>query len=170
MANELLLVGAAIGALLLLGNRGSRQPAAVAAGGVLGTGPMMAGQGNAVDIGAILSGIFAASADEDIGIAPVPALSAQTPTPDGGPATAKIVVQDGNTPVIDQTPVFSAGPRSGQTFTVQGSTSEGFSLLGPTLGLMPTDQIRVAEFVGFGEGETFVTTPDTLANFLALFD
>ena len=155
MANDLWLWGAlGVGAFLLAGGMRPRQTASAMGGG---------GGGPAIDLGGIFRGLFAASGDEDIGIAP------QGPLAAPGPATGTPVrVQDSNTPVIEQTPVLvsSAPP---QTFTVQGTQSQGFSLLGPTEGLTGSTQIRVAEFVGFAEGETFQTTPSVLSSYLAQF-
>jgi len=107
----------------------------------------------------VTPGLIATSGDEDIGIAPAPMFAAPEP------ATSAVVVQDSNTPVIEQTPTFVP-----QTFRVEGSSSEGFSLSGPTEGLTGSTQIRVAEFVGFAPGETFATTPDVLARFLEQFN
>jgi len=155
-----------VGAFFLLGPRMGRMTAA----------PLI-GMGSATDrFGNPVGALIQASGDEDIGIAPVGPVAAPGPAP-GTP----IAVPDSNTPVLNQQPVlvnngqFTNPDLSGpqlrpQTFTVQGSSTEGFSLLGPTAGLTGDTQIRVAEFVGFAEGETFVTKPDVLADYLALFN
>ncbi len=154
-----------LGIKLLGGMGGQSQPAPVfgasgGGGGFFFTQPQAAAD--------VTPGLIFMSADEDIGIPPAPIFAAPAPTVEA--ARTVVVVQDSNTPVIEQTPIFLAGPRSGEIFTVEGSTSQGFTLSGPTENLSGTDQIRVGEFVGFAEDETFVTTPDVLAAYLAQFN
>lgn len=176
MPDNLLMWGAVgVGAWLLLGGMSPKAQAAPAqiVGGspTPGPGPTIGQFGDA--IGSIFAGLFASSADEDIGIAPVGPVAAPGPA-----AGTPIIVQDGNTPVIDQTPVLATGGPAPtiestglQTFNLAGTQSQGFSLLGPTEGLTGSTQIRVLADPEIAPVfESFATTPDVLAAYLAQFN
>lgn len=136
MAKKGEMIALAIGAFLLLGGLGGAKAVQGRPQGRRESGGV----------------IFLASADEDIGIAQQP-LANITPT-QPSPGRSIVTIENGNTPVIDQRPVFE----------VVGSNTSGFTLTGPTGGLQPDTQIRVEDFGG--GGGTFSTTPEVLARYL----
>jgi hypothetical protein len=81
----------------------------------------------------------------------------------GGDTQTVVTVEDGNTPVMFQTP----------TFEVQGSSDLGFNLVGPPQAfnqLTGSTQIRIKGQLGQLSGQDFATTPDVLSAYLAGFD
>ncbi len=151
MADNLLMWGAVgVGAWLLLRGMGPKQPAAAAGSQGGGSPPA-----NFLDqFGAAFAGLFAASGDEDIGVAPAPGIAAPGPAPG-----TKLVVQDGNTPVIAQTPKLIQ-----QNVTLFGSQSTGFGLEGGE-NLTGSTQIKVAADSIVAD-HSFSTTPDVLSRYI----
>jgi len=152
MAGEGKLIAIAVLGLALLGGGLFKQQRAGAAG------PGGGGSGQSSGVPSTLQNV---SFDEDIGLPPAPQVRPRNTATQDDPRQGVIVVESGNTPVIDQRPIFEVIPIGGGSFDLQGAQENLAALEG-------SSQIRIENF-GAGPGFNISTTPETLAGALSTY-